>query len=396
MVGRWTKGLLHLLVGGACAALVTWLAFGFSMTIGSTQGSVRLMMVALVALTVLIVVALLLAPPVRAAEVALASTLLDVPLTPPADHVSWESRRRGLLWAMIIILLGGASLFTLLWCVPQGVVMLAATVTDGVDESLPEGLRSLPGVAVGALGLGLLLLGTVGQAVFVAVLRWLAPRVLGPTSVDLLLRAEEERARLLRSHELARELHDSIGHALTAIGVQAEAGARVAGSDPAFAQRALEEISQATRAAVTELDEVLGSLREGGVAGQPGLGRLTDLLGDLGPRGRGDITCDEAIGEVDAGAARTAYRVVQEAVTNLHRHGSGEARGRIHVADGRIEIVIANPVLGQAPIRSGGRGLVGMRERLALVGGTLEAGPATVDGQPWWRLHASLPARGER
>lgn len=399
MVGRWTKGLLHLLVGGACAALVAWLAFGFSMTIGSTQGSVQIVMVTLVALTVVIVSILLLAPPVRAAEVALASSLLDVPLAHPADNASWESRRRGLLWAVIVIVLGGTSLFALLWCVPQGVVLMAAAVSGGADGSLPEGLRTLPGAALVGLGLGLLLLGTLGQAVLVAALRWLAPRVLGPTSVDLLVRAEEERARLLRSHELARELHDSIGHALTAIGVQAEAGARVAGSDPAFAQRALTEISEVTRAAVSELDEVLGSLRDGGSTGRerpPEWGRIIDLLGDLGPQGRGAITCDEASGEVDAGAARTAYRVVQEAVTNLHRHGPGEARGQIHVTDGQIEILIENPVHSEAPTHSGGRGLVGMQERLTLIGGSLSAGPTTVDGHLWWRLQASLPARGQR
>ncbi|WP_256838959.1 sensor histidine kinase [Ornithinimicrobium faecis] len=401
MVGRWTRGLLHLLVGGACAALVAWLTFGFSMTIVTTQGSVRLVMATLVALVGVIVVALLLAPPVRAAEVGLASTLLEVPLTRPADSSSWESRRRGLLWAVIVILLGGTSLLALLWCVPQGLVLLVATVNDGVGESLPEVLRSLPAVAVGALGLALLLLGTLGQVVLVALLRALAPRVLGPTSGDLLLLAEEDRARLLRSHELARELHDSIGHSLTAIGVQAEAGARVASRDPAFAQRALEQISKATRAAVSELDEVLGSLREGTrVDGPPldpapSLAPIADLLGDLGPQGRSTITCDDAIGDVGAEAARTAYRVVQEALTNVHRHGSGEARGRVQVEDGRIEILVENPVLGEGTARAGGRGLVGMRERLTLAGGTLVAGPVSLDGRPWWRLEASLPARGD-
>ena len=425
MVGRWTKGLLHLLVGGACAALVAWLAFGFSMTIANTQGAVRLAMAGLVVLSALVVAALLLAPPVRAAEVGLASTLLDVPLAAPADNSSWESRRRGLLWAVIVILLGGTSLFALLWCVPQGLFLLVASASDGVGGSLPEVLRSLPALLVGALGLGLLLLGTLGQVVLVALLRALAPRVLGPTSADLLLRAEEDRARLLRSHELARELHDSIGHALTAIGVQAEAGARVASRDPAFAQRALEQISEATRSAVSELDEVLGSLRDGtptehtptghpstgdtptghpltGPAptghppqARPSLAPIADLLGDLGPQGRAAITCDEAIGEMHAEAARTAYRVVQEALTNLHRHGTGEARGRICVEDGRIKILIENPVLDAPTARAGGRGLVGMRERRTLAGGALAAGPVSRDGRSWWRLEASLPARGD-
>ncbi|WP_162802053.1 sensor histidine kinase [Ornithinimicrobium murale] len=412
MIGRWTKGLLHLLVGGACAALVAWLTFGFSMTIVNTQGPVRLVMAALVVLAGVIVAALLLASPVRAAEVGLASTLLEVPLAAPADQSSWESRRRGLLWAVLVILLGGASLLALLWCVPQGLWMLVAAVDDGVAGSLPELLRSVPGIGLGAMGLGLVLVGIFGQVALVALLRWLAPRVLGPTSTDRLLRAEEEHARLLRSHELARELHDSIGHALTAIGVQAEAGSRVAAHDPAFAQRALEQIAETTRSAVSELDGVLGSLRRGAdpppsaaedgrrapdaVQALPGLGSVIALLGDLGPRGQGTISCQEASGEVDEGAAHTAYRVVQEALTNLHRHGTGEGRGQVRVENGQIMILLENPVRSAATARSGGHGLVGMRERLALAGGSLAAGPVSLDGQAWWRLEATLPARSSR
>lgn len=417
MIGRWTKGLLHLLVGGACAALVAWLAFGFSMTVVTTHGPVRLVMVALVALAILMVVTLLLAAPVRAAEVALASTLLEVPLVAPADTSSWESRRRGLLWAGIVILLGGTSLLALLWCVPQGLWMLLAALDDGVHASLPDMLTALPVVLLGALGLGLVAVGTLGQALLVRLLERLAPRVLGPTALDRLTRAEEEHARLLRSHELARELHDSIGHSLTAIGVQAEAGARVADRDPAFARQALEQIAEATRAAVSELDAVLGSLRAHttasriAVPGGAGPGSMAEpaegdrsraslspviaLLGDLGPQGQGVITCEQAPGDVDEGAARTAYRVVQEALTNLRRHGSGEARGQITVEEGQLVIRIENP-LGEAAAPCGGRGLVGMRERLTLVGGTLAAGPVTRDGRPWWRLEARLPARCAR
>lgn len=420
MIGRWTKGLLHLLIGGACAALVAWLAFGFSMTVFTTHGPMRLVTVALVALAAVVVVALLLAAPVRAAEVALADTLLEVPLTAPADTSSWESRRRGLLWAVLVILLGGTSLLALLWCVPQGLWMVVAALDEGVHASLPDSLATFPVLLLAALGLGLVLVSTLGQVLLVRLLEWLAPRVLGPTTLDRLVRAEQEHARLLRSHELARELHDSIGHSLTAIGVQAEAGARVAERDPVFAQQALEQIAEATRTAVSELDELLGSLREGtsgaqnptgaqGTTGAPGTvkapgptsgarpthGDLTgviELLGDLGPRGRGLITCEQAPGQVDEVVERTAYRVVQEALTNLRRHGSGQARGRIQVEDGQLVIQIDNPV-STPPTPSGGRGLVGMRERLMLVGGTLAAGPTTIDGQPWWRLEARMPAR---
>src|SRR5699024_100471 len=167
MLGRWTKGLLHLLVGGACAALVAWLAFGFSTTVIHTHGPVRWLMAALVGLSILVALALLLAPPVRAAEVALATALLDVRLDPPADHTSWESRRRGLLWAVAVLVLGGTSLLALLWCVPQGLWLVVAAVDADTADSLPSMLTNLPALLLATLGMGLLLVGTLGQGVLV-------------------------------------------------------------------------------------------------------------------------------------------------------------------------------------------------------------------------------------
>src|SRR5699024_4641607 len=159
------------------------------------------------------------------------------------------------------------------------------------------------------------------QGVLVTGLRWLAPRVLGPTPMDRLAQAGEEHARLLRSHELARELHDSVGRALTAVGVQAAGGARVAQQDPNLAHQAPGRIAATSQAALAELDQVVGSLRaEGDTAPRPDPGTslrsLIELLGDLGPRGSGAISCPEHLGEIDPEAGRTAYRVVQEALTN--------------------------------------------------------------------------------
>lgn len=429
MLTRWTKGLLHLLVGGACAALVAWLVFGFSQTVLHTSGPVRVTMAALVVITLLLVGWLLLAPPVRPAEVALARALLDVDLPEPVDTTSWGARGRGLLWACAVIVLGGLSLLALLWCLPQGATMVVQAFSDDLTTLLPTALTGIPAPVLAVAGVGVAALGIVVQPLLVTVLRSLAPQVLGPTPADRLAHEEQVRDQLLRANELARELHDSVGHALTAIGVQAEAGARVARQDPAFARETLDRISATTRQAVAELDEVLGTLRhpptervgtpthtstervgtptqtpterassrESAPPGAPSWATLHALLAPFGPDGTGTIRLDLA-GEVDEEAGRTAYRVVQEALTNARRHGTGPPAGHVRVRDGWVEVALDNPVDSDATpglSTTGGRGLTGMRERLTLAGGSFSAGPEIVDGQSAWRLIARLPAQRE-
>lgn len=436
MLNRWTKGLLHLLVGGACAALVAWLVFGFSQTVLHTSGPVRVTMAALVVITLLLVGWLLLAPPVRPAEIALARALLDVDLPEPVDTSSWGARGRGLLWAGAVIVLGGLSLLALLWCLPQGLAMVVQAFSDDLSTLLPPELTGIPAPVLAVVGLGVAALGLLVQPLLVTVLRRLAPQVLGPTPADRLAHEQQVRDQLLRANELARELHDSVGHALTAIGVQAEAGARVARQDPAFAREALDRISATTRQAVAELDEVLGTLRtstervgtptstptervgtptptlteragtptptpteraSSRESAPPSASALGDLLAPFGPDGTGSVRLDIA-GEVDEEAGHTAYRVVQEALTNARRHGTGAPAGHVRVRDGWVDVALENPVDPDAapdPEGRGGRGLTGMRERLTLVGGSLNAGPETVDGRSVWRLVARFPAQRE-
>lgn len=400
MLGRVTKGLLHLLVGGACAALVSWLVFGFTQTLLATQGPVRLTMASLVLLTLLLVTWLLLAPAVRPAEVALARALLEVELPEPVDTTSWGSRGRGLLWAVLVITLGGVSLFALLWSVPQGAALVVAA-WGAADDLLPTMLEGWHPVLLTLTGLALSAAGVLLQPLLVQLLRSLAPTALGPTDGDRLAQAERHRRDLLRSHELARELHDSIGHALTAIGVQAEAGARVARTDPDFARQALDRIAVSTRDAVAELDDVLGALRRGtdptravtatpgGRAGSPALSAVADLLAP------GDAVRIDATGDLNELAGRTAYRVVQEALSNARRHGVGDPAGHVRVRGGWVEVHLENRVGSDTPAATGGRGLLGMRERITLVGGTLESRPHPLDGAPGWRLTARIPTHPE-
>jgi hypothetical protein len=158
-----------------------------------------------------------------------------------------------------------------------------------------------------------------------AALARLAPRVLGPTRTERLAvqlaRAQSAERALAERNRLARELHDSVGHALTVTTLQAGAAARVLDSDPAFVARALEAIAEAGRAALEDLDHVLGLLRDGGGEGtrgpQPDLADL-DVLVDRA-RSAGltvDVELYGPLAAVPRAISREAYRIVQEGLAN--------------------------------------------------------------------------------
>lgn len=208
-------------------------------------------------------------------------------------------------------------------------------------------------------------------------------------------------------NRLARELHDSVGHALSAVTLQAGAARRVLDHDPEFVRRALTAIEETTRRTVGELDSVVGLLRRdgepgsGGTEGEgaaygPGLDALDGLLKHCGVPVAYEREGDP--GSVVPVVSREAYRIVQEGLSNVLRHGGGgtsPVRLLIAARKRELEIVLENP-LGERPavVRpGGGRGLRGIAERAALLGGRSEAGP--YDGG--WRLAVRLPltARGE-
>ena len=164
--------------------------------------------------------------------------------------------------------------------------------------------------------------------------RW-APELLGPTPEDRLAAAEARAADLAVRNRLARELHDSVGHALSAVTLQASAARRVLDSDPEFVREALAAIEDTTRRTVGELDAVLGVLRDAdSPGGAPGLRRLAsapapaptlaaDLDGLLRRTRAGGLRVAAAV-EADPEAlpplvSREAYRIVQEALSNALR-----------------------------------------------------------------------------
>lgn len=219
-----------------------------------------------------------------------------------------------------------------------------------------------------------------------------ARRLLGPSAAERLAALEERNERLLERGRLARELHDSIGHALTAAVVQSGA-ARASGS-PEFTGRALVAIEETSRDALEDLERVLRLLREGspGPGGRPGLtdtARLLDSARAAGATVRPQVTGDLAA--LPGPVSREGYRIVQEALTNVLRHAGPVAVSlRITAHAGALELDVRSPLPAPAAPVGTGSGLRGIRERAALLGGEAEAGP-------WgegWRVYARLPLDG--
>ncbi len=213
------------------------------------------------------------------------------------------------------------------------------------------------------------------------------------------IRDRARAADLAVRNRLARELHDSVGHALSAVTLQASAARRVLDTDPEFVREALAAIEDTTRRTVGELDAVLGVLRVGDAPGTAPAPTLDADLGGLLRRTRAAGLRVTARVDADAEAlppvlSREAYRIVQEGLSNALKHAGDRTSVtlRIEVADEHLEITVENPLtdaLAQAsPCRpGGGHGLRGIADRARLLGGTTHAGAAGGT----WRLTVRLP-----
>ncbi|MEU6551534.1 sensor histidine kinase [Streptomyces sp. NPDC046915] len=199
-------------------------------------------------------------------------------------------------------------------------------------------------------------------------------------------RADEERLRI------ARELHDVLAHSISVINVQAGVGLALLDSDPEQARAALTTIKDASKEALGEVRQVLDTLRTPGDAPRapaPGLGRLPELVDQAASAGLA-VEVEGAPPRLPPGADLAAFRIVQEALTNVVRHsGSRHARVRLVHEGGALRLVIDDdgPATG-AEAGGSGNGLAGMRERAAALGGTIEAGPRPDGG---FRVLAVLP-----
>ena len=228
-------------------------------------------------------------------------------------------------------------------------------------------------------------------------------RVIAAEAVERAERAErtrEEEARRRVDAErlrIARDVHDTIAHALSVINVQASVTAHVLDRRPERARETLETVERTSARALHELRVTLGVLRDGGDEGRaptPGL----DQVGQLAAAARAaglDVEVDvrSAARELPSAVDHAAYRIVQESLTNAIRY-AGPARVTISLGygPGVLEILVADDGPGTRGHTGGGRGILGMRERAALLGGELTAGPRPGGG---FQVHARLPLQPE-
>jgi signal transduction histidine kinase len=201
------------------------------------------------------------------------------------------------------------------------------------------------------------------------------------------LSVAEERARI------ARELHDSAGHAINTIRIQAGAARVLRERDPERSAEAIETIEQVARETIEDIDRIVGALREDAsapLAPLPGIDDIRTLV-DRHRAGGLDFhlrITGQAAPPIPAAVDRAGYRIAQEALTNAARHGTGSAEVTVERGAERLELTVTNPVSnGSAGRPSGGRGILGMQERATLLGGSLEAGAG--DGS--FRVRAVLP-----
>ncbi len=193
-----------------------------------------------------------------------------------------------------------------------------------------------------------------------------------------------ERATLEERERIARELHDVVAHRLSTIAVQAGAGQHVLHEDPDRARRAFEAIDDTARGGLSEMRRALGLLRAqdagAALAPQPSLRDVEHLVQESRDAGVPvELTVAGDPASLPAGLDLSAYRIVQEALTNVRRHAPGaRASVAVDVAPQRLRLRVADSG-GAAGVNGdgadAGHGLVGIRERVALYGGTLELGP---------------------
>ncbi|MGW6056284.1 sensor histidine kinase [Streptomyces sp. NPDC055189] len=388
---RW----LHLLIGSAIALMGAFVTPGLSSPSIGPWTQIALQPIPLVA------TAALLLPSLRRAE-GLQARLMLFPgqhARVPGDDedsgisvvpsASWRDRGRTALWAVFRLEAGFAAGFVTVQLLGTALALVdtASEPGDGAGLLLPlPGQNPLNALLV-PVPIAMLL------AVIVAggrLTTWTARRLLGPSPKERLAVLEERTEQLLERTRIARELHDSIGHALTVAVVQA--GAARAAADPEFTDRALDAIEETGRAALEDLERVLRVLREDErpASQRPTLADADRLLESARASGAEvDTEVSGPLESVPGPVSREGYRMLQESLTNVLRHsGPVPVSVRITVGDGVLGMRVRNTLPpGTAPTGRGGSGLRGIRERATLLGGRATTGPR--EGE--WQVHVELP-----
>ncbi|MEU0342993.1 histidine kinase [Streptomyces bobili] len=276
-----------------------------------------------------------------------------------------------------------------------GLLTVAATVVPFAAWRVPEAL--LIGVAVGVVSFAPASTGLIVRnhrdAAVAARLR--AEQTALLAEMDRTQAVTAERARM------ARELHDMVANHLSAIAIHSTAALSL--DEPDTSKEALAVIRENSVEGLAEMRRLIGILRDGSGDRDPAAAPTLDGLGDLveGARANGlDVTLHAGHGKVPAPVELAAYRIVQESLTNALKHASpGPVTVILARRDGLLDIGVNSPCGHRDGPRApgSGAGLVGMRERAALLGGTFAAGPEDAAGpeRPLWTVRASLPVTEE-
>jgi signal transduction histidine kinase len=251
--------------------------------------------------------------------------------------------------------------------------------------------------------------GTIGQLVFVSLIFTIV-WVVGFTLARKLAEADEARERAARAERereqraraavaeerarIARELHDVVGHSVSVMTVQASGVRRLLRPEQEREREALLIVERTGREALAEMRRMVGVLRrpEDGpaLAPQPSLEHLGRLVEQTREAGLPvDLRVEGEAIELPAGVDLTAYRLVQEGLTNAIKHAQAtRAEVVVHYGDAQVEVMVRDNGNGVGNGKAGGHGLVGMRERVSVYGGELDAGPQPGGG---FQLRAKLP-----
>ncbi|MDG4862255.1 histidine kinase, partial [Streptomyces sp. T-3] len=272
---------------------------------------------------------------------------------------SWRDRARVAAWLVLRLEVGVVTMLVSVQFLALTLALIGAAITEyGETDALiqPTGQHWAYGLLVPVVPLALIyLMAGTGELMTMA-----ARRLLGPSPAERLAALEERTELLLERNRIARELHDSIGHALTIAVVQA--GAARAAGDPEFTDQALGAIEETGRAALEDLERVLLVLREAErpPSSRPTLADADRLLDSARTSGaKVDAEVSGPLEQVPGPVSREGYRILQEALTNVLRHSDAEAgvRVRIAVADRRLELLVGNPLVGGARGPGSGSGL---------------------------------------
>ncbi|MFD5586265.1 sensor histidine kinase [Streptomyces sp. NPDC127063] len=362
----------------------------------ATRGSHAPALVVPVALLLCLVVALRRRMPEKMLLLALALGVAQLALdveTMPADFamlvIVYTVAATGARWASRLALatgLSAASVAQLRW--PHTDASVAGNVAVVVFQTVPFALAWVLGDSIRT------------RRAYYAQLEERAARLEKEREAQAKVAVAAERARI------ARELHDVVAHNVSVMVVQADGAAYVLDAAPDQAKKALETISSTGRQALAEMRRLLGVLRtgepqEGGeYVPQPDVQQIEDLVEQCRTSGLPvDFKVEGTPRPLPSGVELTAYRIVQEALTNTRKHGGPNAGASVRLVyfDDGLGLLVEDDGKGaphelyeEGGIDGRGHGLIGMRERVGMVGGTLDAGPRPGGG---FRISALLPLK---